>query len=1068
MATFTVSTSQNYTAINGGSFADYDRITIDQGATLTVNTDTNIIERVLCITLGQLLVENASTTTPIFVKTGENGATALAQLRFEGGGSMKVRGNWISLGTSNGNASQTFSLPMNSALEMIPDLPTVFVFKDGATKPEIYNRVGSFTDCFGDEKLGSVFTHDPILNTITFGDGTNGCILPDSAVVRIPNIMFFDETSGTGYTDFDLATSGALDLDKCSFGENYALNFSSASSVRVTNSAFDFAREDMNCGSQQGVYFENVGIQMQVLSHYMNLSASNNFIMRNVFIYNLENTAQYHGFYPTNASGGEFTECRVVAPLVPSSTSRAVFYITSPNLTFKDCYVATQGVGWNFGAGSGNTTITDCGFNGAGKRNATAYSPYMIQSANSSNNTIVRTNSYPLLPADGAIAPNTYAISMSTGTSKITVHDCDIYVGEAGNPARTNNPIFSNGVGHRVNKIRIHGDFSGDTINHSTASANLIAKNITFMNTESNANDMEWTDGGFHDLVASPDNIDTVPSASGKDVGTFHHYLSDDKTSGRLYKPMGAHSAGSSKYTEISVTGNVLFNNAGAMYMDSAGDIVEFESNVHGGITAFTGSALRGSGTGNFTIEFALRNPDGVYGALQTLNTTNLQSALSALTGYDSNVGLQIKYRVTRTVSNVTDYLNHIAIHTTIDANYESPFEVYPTEAIFKGLTSGDVIYIEDASNVEKAFTVSDGSDYVITLPNANDGETWTYVVKRAGFEHQKGSITIASGSDAVINVVLAQKVQPVGGAMYTGSANGNINVVFDLATPQLSIDIGDASVSAQNVLDAVENALITNNGMKWLAQQGGDINFANLGGAGSFLFAENNVRVRRANSADDDAEVSAYVFSTDGTSTDESNGTVKLFSGTIVNDFLQADFDLNDNVSMNVGQLYSVLASMVELDTEGVPHYRFNAPAVENVQAGLDESGLHSALDSYTNKDGYKATVDSLATQSSLDSLHTKMNTVDTILDNIVANGVTLTASERTAIATAIEQAILDEGDGQMVIDAIVQAIGNENITASTIAQAVWSDTGSYSAGSKGNQIGFINKVIGWIRDLL
>lgn len=51
--------------------------------------------------------------------------------------------------------------------------------------------------------------------------------------------------------------------------------------------------------------------------------------------------------------------------------------------------------------------------------------------------------------------------------------------------------------------------------------------------------------------------------------------------------------------------------------------------------------------------------------------------------------------------------------------------------------------------------------------------------------------------------------------------------------------------------------------------------------------------------------------------------------------------------------------------------------------------------------------------------------------------------------ISAAVEGAILNELDGQAVIDAIVQAIGNENVTASAIASAVWSSTldGSYTS---------------------
>lgn len=497
MATYTVSTSQNYTEINGGVFNDYDRITIDSGATVTINTNTSVIERLVCVTLGRLYVENTSNTTPIFIRTGENSATSLAQLRFEGGGIFEAKGDWIELGTSDGTSLQSFVLPQNINAEFISELPTVFVFKQGETEPEIYNRVSSFTDCFGNEKLGSVFVHDTGTNNIIFGDGFNGCILPNNAVVKIPNIFFFDETTGTGYTDFDLNTSGKLDIDIASFGQGFAFNFDGASFLSVKNCGFDFAREDMRCSTQQRPLFENVGIQMQTGSHQVNTSGSNNIIMLNVFVYNIETTEQYHGLYIVAGAGGTIYRCRVVAPYVPSSSFRCGFYVTSSRVDFEECYVASSAVGWYFAGGSGDADVIDCGFNGAGRRNPTAYATYAVLSANCSDILIQKLNSYPLLELEGAVAPNTYFISLSTGTSDFTVNDCDMYVGTTSSDSRTNNPVYSNGANHRVNNIRIHGDFSSATVNHAASSVNLTAKNITFMNPMANVSSAEWTDGGF-------------------------------------------------------------------------------------------------------------------------------------------------------------------------------------------------------------------------------------------------------------------------------------------------------------------------------------------------------------------------------------------------------------------------------------------------------------------------------------------------------------------------------------------------------------------------------------------
>lgn len=54
---------------------------------------------------------------------------------------------------------------------------------------------------------------------------------------------------------------------------------------------------------------------------------------------------------------------------------------------------------------------------------------------------------------------------------------------------------------------------------------------------------------------------------------------------------------------------------------------------------------------------------------------------------------------------------------------------------------------------------------------------------------------------------------------------------------------------------------------------------------------------------------------------------------------------------------------------------------------------------------------------------------------------GYALTTAERQAIAVAVETAILNDGDGQAIIDAIVQAIGNSNVDELALVAAIRSD---------------------------
>jgi hypothetical protein len=54
---------------------------------------------------------------------------------------------------------------------------------------------------------------------------------------------------------------------------------------------------------------------------------------------------------------------------------------------------------------------------------------------------------------------------------------------------------------------------------------------------------------------------------------------------------------------------------------------------------------------------------------------------------------------------------------------------------------------------------------------------------------------------------------------------------------------------------------------------------------------------------------------------------------------------------------------------------------------------------------------------------------------------GYSLTSGERVAVATAVEAALLNEGDGQQLIDAIVQAIGNQNVDQIALVAAIRAD---------------------------
>jgi hypothetical protein len=58
-----------------------------------------------------------------------------------------------------------------------------------------------------------------------------------------------------------------------------------------------------------------------------------------------------------------------------------------------------------------------------------------------------------------------------------------------------------------------------------------------------------------------------------------------------------------------------------------------------------------------------------------------------------------------------------------------------------------------------------------------------------------------------------------------------------------------------------------------------------------------------------------------------------------------------------------------------------------------------------------------------------------------VAGDAMALTAGERTATAVVVESHLLDEGDGQMLINAIVGAIGNTNLDQTVLVAAVRAD---------------------------
>jgi len=196
-----VTTSQNLTAV---SYAAGEIIEIRNGATLTINaTPATRPGTIQCITSGKLLIENASTSTPIVLELFDN----TRDLRFEGNGIIEVNGAPMEIWTSDGTAkSWDFSTLYSGALtdityvevETAPSSGEYMPWFIANITPDYYAPGFPLANRGATEKIRfdaemEVIFWDSLTRELSTGDGTNGKLIPSGCKVRIPNILITNQ-----------------------------------------------------------------------------------------------------------------------------------------------------------------------------------------------------------------------------------------------------------------------------------------------------------------------------------------------------------------------------------------------------------------------------------------------------------------------------------------------------------------------------------------------------------------------------------------------------------------------------------------------------------------------------------------------------------------------------------------------------------------------------------------------------------------------------------------------------------------------------------------------------------
>jgi len=689
MATITVTSDSNYSALGA---ANNDIISLTQSARITIDESTDDIRRWDCITDGEFFCENL-TNTPRFIRVGSTG-TSLPRIRLEAGGRMKLRGKLISIGTSNGNANQTFTLPTDGGSQyqslggVFLDLPTPDTLRDGTPIHRLAVRVDNLADSFGHEIFGCTFEHDLANNRIVFGDGTGGWIPPSGTEIFVPSIQIQVANSTTTVPYFDLALSGRMDFECVSIGS------AGSAAGQSFNCDFDngagqiWKQVVVETGGQNSPINFNVNAG-KVTLHDVILSSARELIMssatvppevKNLAIINRYTGSTDYGIECFNNTGGYFEKVLAMMPNMSNgNTGRGTIGLSSQNVDFFDLYLAGYNTAMYFAGGAGECTVDGLHTCARGSRAQTQSSAKTscFRASNASNISISHLRS-GMTVTEGYAAHRECIAYVTSGSQGVTVSDV-IYNANGEMDHITNNQ----GSGTRLGNFLIEGQLLNRVAELSTTSRNLEMTNVKFDQTQSNGTSCEFGFGSVYQNTMVKGSL-TTAVGTGTDCTSNHIFLNEDETVGRVEFRMSPEL--DEDYLEKTVeTGKIVFNQNNRLYIENVGDQVVLTGRIHGGITNFTGSLSKtGVTTSAFDVEGSMRRPGGAWTAWGAPSTMSSQ-----LAGLPAGELLQVRVRITKITAGLSQYLYTSYANTAVTAGYSFPFIARPVAITLNGLPDG-------------------------------------------------------------------------------------------------------------------------------------------------------------------------------------------------------------------------------------------------------------------------------------------------------------------------------------------------------------------------------------------
>lgn len=176
--------------------------------------------------------------------------------------------------------------------------------------------------------------------------------------------------------------------------------------------------------------------------------------------------------------------------------------------------------------------------------------------------------------------------------------------------------------------------------------------------------------------------------------------------------------------------GGAYLNNGGSVLLPTTGDYIILKSyqNLRT-ITGFTGVVTpQDVNNANLTYEFEMVGVDGTFtGTWTSLTTANLNTALSAISGYSDYYGFKLRLKITAIADSASNQVINVRMFTTNNASTVLPIDY--VNLSLSNLASDTTVGAYDGST-EVFYSSGNSSTATVKLPYAFDGNTKTDSLK--------------------------------------------------------------------------------------------------------------------------------------------------------------------------------------------------------------------------------------------------------------------------------------------------------------------------------------------------